>query len=176
MITEHVPGKPKIFFVFQGKTFDYERGGGYIWAPIKNKDDKTFNYWDKLLDVRFGDIILHGSNGRVVAISTAHRECYEGQAPDEINAERMWEREGRFVDCDYIVMQNPIRTADYKDDVIKFSNAKYSPFNKHGNGNQGYLYEINRELARIFIQESAKRNKYLLNYDYVNNFLKEKND
>ncbi len=165
--------KQSVFFVFQGNTFYEESSGGYIWAPITNKKGSNVHHWNRLLDVRIGDIILHGCNGSVVAISRARSEAYECTQPEELRKEDLWDQEGRKVDCDYVILKNPIKTSDYKDIIIKFSAAKYSPFNVEGKGNMGYLFEINRELARIFLEESIKGNKYLLDYDFIVDFIGE---
>lgn len=54
--------------------------------------------------------------------------------------------------------------------------AKYSPFDKDGNGNMGYLYEINRELAKIFIKASIKNNPYLEAEEFINDIMNEGTD
>ena len=56
------------FFVFQGNMYEEECRGGYIWAPIANKDGLSFHHWDRLMDIRQGDIIFHGCDGFVQAI------------------------------------------------------------------------------------------------------------
>ena len=56
------------FFVFQGSMYEEECRGGYIWAPIANKDGLSFHHWDRLMDIRQGDIIFHGCDGFVQAI------------------------------------------------------------------------------------------------------------
>ncbi len=167
-------GKPMIFYVFQGNTFDKESHGGYIWAPITNKSGSKIHHWDRLLDVRAGDIILHGCNARVAAISTAKESCYECEQPEELRREDLWDLQGRRVDCNYIIIDKPIATAAYKSEIIEKSAAKYSPFDRDGNGNMGYLYEINRDLARLFVSESAKLNPYLLDYSFIKEFIDEK--
>lgn len=50
---------------------------------------------------------------------------------------------------------------------------KYSPFDKDGNGNMGYLFELNRELARIFVRATVKQNHYLESINYIKELLKE---
>lgn len=65
---ERIPGKRMTFFVFQGATFDRESHGGYIWAPIANRAGNSFHHWDRLLDVRKGDIIFHGCDACVQAM------------------------------------------------------------------------------------------------------------
>jgi hypothetical protein len=171
--SRHDSKKRLVFFVFQGNTFDEESSGGYIWAPITNKKGSNIHHWNRLLDIRTGDIILHGCNGSVVAVSSSRSEAYESPQPEELRKEDLWDQEGRRVDCEYAIIKNPIKTSDYKDIIIKLSAAKYSPFNIEGKGNMGYLYEINGELARIFMEESIKGNRYLLDYDFIVDFIEE---
>ncbi len=174
--TQRIEGKRMTFYVFQGSTFAKEYQGGYIWAPISNKSGNEFHHWTRLLDVRKGDIILHGCDGYVKAVSIANDKCYECTQPDELTVEEQWDREGRRVDCDYTLIKNPIKTADCVGDIIRLSNVKYSPFTKYGSGNMGYLFELNRELARIFLKESVKKNSYLASIDYISELLAEEDD
>lgn len=174
--SQRVEGKRMVFFVFQGNTFDREYQGGYLWAPKENKTTTPPHHWTRLLDVRKGDIILHGCNGYVQAISVAKDSCYECQQPKELVAEDLWDLQGRKVDCDYTYVKNPIKTADYVSDIVRLSRVKYSPFDKYGSGNMGYLFEINRELAKIFVRETIKRNPYLASVDYISTFISENED
>jgi DNA-binding NarL/FixJ family response regulator len=171
--SQRIEGKRMTFFVFQGNTFDKEFSGGYIWAPISNKAGTMPHHWTRLLDVRKGDIILHGYDGYVKAISTAKAPCYECVQPNELTVEGLWERDGRRVDCDYIEIRNPVKTSMFKDDIIRLCQVKYSPFDKDGNGNMGYLFEINRELAKIFVEASVINNSYLSEISYISDFLAE---
>lgn len=164
--------KAKIFYVFQGKTFERECRGGYIWAPKTNKAGSSIHHWNRLRDVCAGDIILHGCGGKVVAISRAKGPCYDCLQPEELRTEKMWDKEGRRVDCEYYWARIPITTADYKDIIIKFSKEPYSPFNELGRGNMGYLYDINRELAHLFIAEIIKANKDLAEKTVIVDLLK----
>lgn len=166
-------GKRMIFWVFQGKSFEKEFRGGYIWAPISNKSGTVPHHWTRLVDVRKGDIILHGCDGMLKAISIAKNACFECKQPKELAVEDLWDTDGRMVECEYIDIKIPIKTSNYVDDIIRLCRTKYSPFDKDGNGNMGYLFEINRELAQIFISETVKRNQYLAAVEYIDNFLKE---
>lgn len=176
IITLPPPRPPKhearIFYVFQGKTFERECRGGYIWAPKTNKTGSSIHHWNRLREVREGDIILHGCGGKVVAISRAKGPCYDSLQPEELRTEKMWDKEGRRVDCEYYWARIPITTADYKDIIIKFSKEPYSPFNELGRGNMGYLYDINRELAHLFIAEIIKANKDLAEKTVIVDLLK----
>lgn len=170
---DRIPGKRMTFYVFQGSTFDRESRGGYIWAPISSKDGGMPHHWTRLLDVRPGDIIFHGYSAHVQAISVARGACYECAQPAELRTEDLWEQTGRRVDCEYLVLEQPIKTADYRDDILRICNVKYAPFDKDGNGNMGYLYELNRELAQIFMEGIIKANPSLACVDYISELLCE---
>ena len=170
---KRIEGKRMVFFVFQGNTFNKEYNGGYIWAPVSDRAGNKPHHWERLLDVRQGDIILHGCDGYIKAISIAKTSCFDCSQPAELAVEELWDREGRRVDCDYTGIKNPIKTIEFKDDIIRLCQVKYAPFDKDGNGNMGYLFDINRELAKIFIKASVKQNKYLADIDYIVELLSE---
>lgn len=170
---ERIPGKRMTFYVFQGGTFDRESRGGYLWAPVSSKDGSVPHHWERLLDVRKGDIILHGCNAQVQAVSVARDQCYDCRQPDELQPEELWEHEGRRIDCEYIVLDEPVKTASLREDIIRLCNVKYAPFDKDGNGNMGYLYELNRELAQIFLRGIVKCNPELASVDYIVELLTE---
>jgi len=172
-LSQRIEGKRMVFWVFQGKSFDKEFHGGYIWAPISNKSGTIPHHWTRLIDVRKGDIILHGCDGMLKAISVAKDAYFECKQPRELEVEDLWDMDGRMVKCDYVSIKNPIKTSAYVSDIIRLCQAKYSPFDKDGNGNMGYLFEINRELAKIFIEESVRKNQYLAAVDYIDELLSE---
>lgn len=172
-VSQRIEGKRMIFWVFQGKSFDKEFQGGYIWAPTSNKSGTTPHHWTRLVDVRKGDIILHGCDGMLKAISVARDVCFECKQPRELEVEDLWDADGRMVECDYVSIENPIKTATFVNDIIRLCQVKYSPFDKYGNGNMGYLFEINRELAKIFVAETVRKNQYLAAIEYIDELLAE---
>lgn len=170
---ERVPGKAMTFYVFQGDTFDIESSGGFIWAPQHSQSGGRVFHWDNMQQVKKGDIVLHGCKGYVVAVSIAVSDCYDCDRPEELTFEDSWNNEGRCADLKYTIFLNPIKTSDFKHDILKYCKAKYSPFDKDGNGNMGYLYELHRELARIFLRAAIRSNPYLSDLDYVQGLLVE---
>lgn len=168
-----ISGKPMTFYVFQGTTFEQEYQGGYLWAPVSNKTGDTFHHWDRLLDARPGDVILHGYNGHIQAVSIVRAACYDCLQPKELQTEDAWDLEGRKLDTDYIMLEHPIKTANYIADIIRLCNTKYSPFNKYGTGNMGYLYEIHREMAKIFLDAAVSANPYLKGNKVIMDLLSE---
>lgn len=171
--SKHISGQPKTYYVFQGKTFDSESRGGYIWAPISSKSGRSMHHWDRLTDVQAGDIILHGSKGKVMAISVVRDRCYDFIQPEELKDGGYWEREGRRVDCEYTRISHPIVTSDFSSAIEQYCRAKNSPFNINNKGRQGYLFELDCNLAKVFIKASIEKNLYLIEVDYIERFMAE---
>ncbi|NLN97747.1 MAG: hypothetical protein GX127_05105 [Eubacteriaceae bacterium] len=166
----------RFFYVFQGLTYERESNGNYLWAPIANSEGRTQHHWDRLLDVREGDIILHGYEGRVQAVSIAKGEAYDCDQPEELIEEGESGQKGRRIDSDYTPFQIPIETDDFIDEIISFPVEKYDAFNKRGKGNAGYLFYISCELAKVFIEAAVKANPYLADEDYIQDLLQADED
>ena len=168
VVFERVPGKRAAFIVFQrGELFYTERRGGYIWAPLANRAGRKQFHWETLTDVRKGDVIFHSCDGRIRAISIAEDACFECAQPTLLAQENLWERNGRRVNCRYYDLAFPIRTANFKDDLIRASSQPYAPFNSKGRGNQGYLFHLDRDLAKIFLDATLKANPELEDAEFV---------
>lgn len=172
-LKKHVPvkrvaGQAMTYLVFQGDTYNEERTGQFIWAPKFTKDGRTMHHWERLLDVREGDVIFHCSDGYIQAISRVKAICEDSARPDRTTGDwTNWEKDGRRVNCDYHVLKYPLKHGAHKEKILEYCNVKYAPFDKDGNGNMGYLYELNQSLAAYFIQEIAKKNLEVIDLDYI---------
>ena len=165
---QRVAGQVLTYLVFQGDTYNEERTGQFIWAPKFTKDGRTMHHWDRLMDVREGDVIFHCSDGYIQAISRAKAPFEDSARPDLATGDwTNWEKDGRRVDCDYHVLKTPLKHGAYKEKILEYCNVKYAPFDKDGNGNMGYFYDLNQSLAAFFIQEIAKKNPDVLNLDFL---------
>lgn len=71
------------------------------------------------------------------------------------------------MDCDYHVLKAPLKHGAYKEKILEYCNVKYAPFDKEGNGNMGYLFELNSNLAAFFIREIAKKNPEVIDLNYL---------
>ena len=147
-VVEEQP-KPQYFYVFQNRTFTEEYEDGFLWAPKLNKANGHNHYWDRMQEVKKGDVILHGGNSKFIGISIAKADCYSSPRPNNMSDE--WAKDGWRVDADYFLFPNPIKPVDYFNVLKKFYPEKYGPFDKDGGGNQGYLFEANQDLARCLI-------------------------
>lgn len=165
---KRVAGQAMTYLVFQGDTYNEERTGQFIWAPKFTKDGRTMHHWDRLLDVREGDIIFHCSDGYIQAISKVKTACEDSARPDHTTGDwTNWEKDGRRVDCDYHVLKYPLKHGAHKEKILEYCNVKYAPFDKDGNGNMGYLYDLNQSLAAYFIQEIVKKNPEVADLDFL---------
>lgn len=144
---------PQYFYVFQGRSFNEEYEGGFLWAQKKGKNGVENHHWTRMQEVRKGDVILHGKSGRFVAVSVAKKDCYSAPRPNNLSDE--WAKDGWRIDTDYFVFPHAIRPIDYADVIRPLLPEKYSPFDKSGNGNMGYLYKANQELARYLLNATA---------------------
>lgn len=122
-------------------------------------------------------------NGGISAISQAITDCYPARITEDlfrianmgIPGVGVWPPEGgRRVDCEYVELRNRMSIKKFKQDILELKDFKYrayhvknSAFNVKGGVNQGYLYELEKPLAYIFIDEAIKNNPYLKNYEFI---------
>lgn len=140
---------PRYFYVFQNQSFVEEISGGYLWAPKKAKDNSENHNWSRMKDVKKGDVIFHGYKQHVAAVSVAKVDGYSAQRPEELSDE--WNNDGWRIDADYYMIPNPISPKEIWVDLQQIQPSKYAPFDKNGNGNMGYLYDMNQEMARMLL-------------------------
>ena len=142
--------RQKVFWVFQNQTYDEESYNGYIYAPLHGP-----HHWERLKEVRAGDIIIHSYRAEVVAISVARDVAYLWIRYDGI--------QGRRIDCDYYRLRRCLSTSLRKTKNIELcAGAMYQPFNSNGTGNQGYLYDMTFKLRDYYVSEIVKYNPEIL--------------
>ena len=136
---------PRTYIVFQGSHYDKEYEEGYLFAPLYDDKGDEPHHWLRLSELKPEDKVFHYVRGYIRAISTVTASWVEAVRPDSI-----WDDKGRLVKCDPLVLDNPIKVADYTDDIIKHRKSLYSAFNSSGGANRGYLFELEPEIALIF--------------------------
>ena len=147
-----------VYYVFQGAEYFNELGQGYLWAAKRNSTGGEAPFhWRNLTRLKEGDIILHGVWQGVVCVSLVTREHYDWVRPGE-------SRVGWRVDCKgYLLKEHPVVLSGYREQIISYcSQFTHQPFNRNGTGNQGYLYELNMPLARLFLEDVMRNNPSIL--------------
>ena len=70
----------------------------------------------------------------------------------------------------YHLLKNPLKHGTYKEKILEYCNVKYAPFDKEENGNMGYLYALDLNLAAFFIEQIVKKNQEIFQLDYLKLF------
>ena len=152
----------KYFIVFQGRSFNEEFENGYLWAPKRSKDREELFYWKNMTKVKKGDIIFSIVRGEVVSVNEAASDCTEHSRPASKKSSN-WEENGWYVKVNYNLISNPIKMKGHFSEIKDMLPSRYSPFDKNGDGNQGYLFEIGSMLANYILDLILKNN----NDDFV---------
>jgi hypothetical protein len=149
------------FFCFQGLQFDNEAAAGYMFAL----DNTSNSHWNRLKNAKVGDVVFHCCDQQIRAISEIQREAYIGKRPLwHFCANGKPDKKGLRVDTKYVRLEVPIIISQFKNEIKKLqgdSKDKGFPFDKNGEGNQGYFYNLKKELADLFFNEIIVRNPKL---------------
>ena len=133
-----------IFYVFQGKTYNQERDGGYVWSPKLTKDGKKNAGYENMTQVHKGDYILHNNNGEVVAISLALSNCYSD-----------WADDGYKINLEYHEFEVPLKITEHKEYLTAF-NSEESAFDFRGIGKRQYMCHISDLHANYILSKLAE--------------------
>ena len=156
------------YWVNQGKTFKEEKEGGYLWAPIKNKNGNSVFHWENITKLKPNDIVFNYRKGFLVGYCSIESKCYHAPQPDEFNVDVEWEKEGYMVDARYYMFEEKIQLGIVYEEIEDLLPAKYSPLVKSGTNikaNQGYLYELNQSIGERIIKLAQV--DYVLNQEYL---------
>ena len=143
------------YIVFQGGQYDEEYACGYLWAPYHDKKGSTPHHWARMKQLKPGDRIFHYSAGCIRAISTVTKSWVDSKRPAVLSQDETWKRKGMKVECDPIILDEPIDLSKFTSQILKCRKVKYSGFNKNGSANEGYLFELEPELADLLLKEAG---------------------
>lgn len=139
--------KNAYFIVFQNKSYFEEKTGGYLWAPKETKTGKKVFHWSNMTKINNGDIIFSIYRRNIVSVNIAIGTSFSSKRPKSLDKLELWEEEGWMAKAEYNELDNPIIIDDWIEKILELCPVKYSPFNKNGGGNQGYLFEIGNNLG-----------------------------
>lgn len=143
-----------VFYVYQGSTFNEEFEGGFVWSPKLNKNGGKNKGFSTMTKIKKGDFILHHCNGEIRAISLAKTDCYDSNKPSyKTGTGNSWDNDGYRIDCDYILLDIPIKLAEHKE-WLKEHHSEESAFTINGTGKQQYMCTITEQHA-LYLLEKA---------------------
>lgn len=145
------------FFVSQGKTFQKEASGQYLWAP-----DDSYWYHQSLKEVKPGDLILNYTKQTVAAISIAKAEFKNAENPFP-DVEK-WGERGLKIDLYLYRLPQPVPKNLFVDDFYKLQDSYRGIVNSAKRINEIYLGKIKKEMCEAFFKaaESYSANKDLI--------------
>lgn len=134
----------RVWWVNQGKTFELEKAGSYLWAPKQGKNGVVFQHWTEMAKVRPGDVVLHYANGALRAVGQVLEGAHDAPRPNELPSDS-WEDKGYLVRVQYHPLQEPIQLQNIPEEWRK---GGLGSFTKDGDVKQGYLYTVTDEFAQ----------------------------
>jgi hypothetical protein len=144
----------------QGHTYEEEKGLGIIWSPQQDKGGNVPHSWQRMTEVKEGDQVFHYVKGNIVAVSIASEDCKVAGKPSIMQAHDGSKDEGYMVDVKYHELDIPVNVRDRFDEILPLLPIKYSPFQRDTNGNSGYLYPCNEQLAIKLLELISELNIY----------------
>ena len=152
------------FWVNQGKTYNDESNGGYLWAPeTYTKKDGTLetpHHWKSMELLEIGDVILNYNKkeGGIIGYCIAKSSYYEANKPEfEIDdPDEQWDDEGYKVDAEYVRFNKPIQLSLIYNEIQSFLPKKYSPIANKDRVNQVYS---NSELSKSLVATRLRLSK-----------------
>ncbi len=148
------------FIVMQGQTYHEDKELGIIWSTKWDRGGNINHSWERMTEVKEGDRVFHYVKGNFVAISIASEDCKEASKPSSTPSHHREKDEGYLVNLEYHELDVPINVRDKFTEISPLLPIKYSPFQQDGNGNQGYLYPCNEELAIKLLELISESNIY----------------
>lgn len=140
----------RIFKVHQGKTFDAEHKGRYVWAPSSG-----IHHHEKMTEIHTGDIIFHYADCALVAIGEALSDCISYPQPSALYGHG-WGNLGYRVNVRYQMLSKRFSFESFKSYIINHKASSYSSFDSKGDACQGYMYFLEYDIARFIKAEIMK--------------------
>lgn len=143
------------YWVNQGKTYNEENKGGYLWAPLKNTLNHTVFHWETMNDLKTNDIVFNYCKGYLVGYCIVTSLPYEIEIPPEFKRTNDWNIDGRMVNAEYHKFEKSISLKELYENIKTLLPLKHSPItNNPIKANQGYLYKISDDCG-FKIQETT---------------------
>lgn len=152
---------PTYWTVNQGKTYQDELSGGFLWAPITNKANAKLQIYTNVTLVKKGDIVFSLVKGKLYAIGICIEEFVNFENPLK-NHKDDWIKDGWLIKVDFKELDVKPVIKEHIDEIKDLLPNKYSPLLKNGNApQQRYVSLISDDLANVFIKLTG--NQYTIN-------------
>lgn len=149
-MSTRVPETVNVWWVNQGRTYGHESRGGYFWAPLQDRRGGTPGHWQRMTEVRRGDIVLHYSEGFIRAVSHVENDAYRAAYPRDSHGE-YGQRNGNLVETTYYELEPPVHLPQAAH--LKNLPEADNPFTVTFGVKQGYLFVFGVEALVELVHE-----------------------
>lgn len=141
------------WWVNHKQTRHHEVRGGYLWSPIRNKDNSFNQSYENMKLVRPGDIVFSYANTQIGAVGRVTEAAFRSPKPHEFGkVGDYWSNEGWLVNVYFSPAPSPIHPRQRIDAIAPLLPPRHSPIQANGNGNQGiYLASISDALGLMLL-------------------------
>lgn len=141
------------WWVNHKQTREQEVRGGYLWSPMRNKNNAFNQSYENMRHAQVGDIVFSYAHGRLGAIGRVTAPAAASPKPVEFgNVGDYWSNEGWLVEVDFAELPAPLYPKQHIEQLAPLRPDRYSPFQANGNGNQSvYLAAISNSLGQILL-------------------------
>jgi hypothetical protein len=101
--------------------------------------------------VQPGDVIFSYVGSKIVCVSIAKTAAYDSQRPVNLG-DGLWEDAGKRIDVEYRDLGEPVSITSIIAELRSLLPEKYSPINRNGTGNQGYLFSLSPRSGRFLLE------------------------
>ncbi|UQS86183.1 hypothetical protein MOO44_00655 (plasmid) [Nicoliella spurrieriana] len=139
----------KWYLVSQNQSYQYEFAKQILWSPQRNRDGSQSNSYECMQNIKTGDIIINVHHQHIMGISIAISDSYAAAKPAEFH-KYIWGQAGWQVDLKMHHLKIPLAPEREFFANPNHKRADHDAFNKHGNINQAYLFELSpSEISHI---------------------------
>ncbi|WP_158998369.1 HNH endonuclease [Pigmentibacter ruber] len=139
------------WWVNQNKTFNIEVNRGFLWSPQKNNIGKSHISYENMKKVEVGDTIFSNQNSLIKAIGIVTNKAIDCEKPNYEKSSENWKKKGWLIKVEFNKLDKFIEVKNLFAEIK--SNLKNTPFTKNGLVKQGYLFELDFDLAYKILEK-----------------------
>lgn len=156
----------RYWWVNQNQTYKHEVQGGFLWSPKRNRDGRRNQFYDNMMEVRAGDLVLSFCDTLIKAIGIAQGSAQSAGKPEFGKIGNQWDDDGWYVPVEFDEVAVPVRPKDFIDELRPHLAAKYGPLQADGNGKQAvYLAEVSQDFAETILRKLGAGFSQVLSLD-----------
>ena len=137
------------WLVLQGKTFDAESEGEYLWAPLhsvnKHGTGSDRYYWRNLECLEVGDVVFCCVQQQIRAIASVTKRFVHAKKPKGLPGQG-WIKEGRLVCAAYEELETPVDTSS-RLAALRRLQGENGPLDSRRGYKQGYIFSVPQAFA-----------------------------